>query len=72
MKIKIYLLIQTVWIENVPLSSTYSAYPDRYFAETVMDKLMNVNKNDSEFDTTYRIEEIDYYSQLEEVPVMRG
>ena len=67
----IYLLIQTTWNGSVPLSSIYSAYPNRHLAEAVMNKLKSVNKNIREYDITYCIEEIDYYSQLKEVPIMK-
>ncbi len=70
---KVFLLIATIWDGTTPIKHDYSIYDNKEDAEKVNAILQNLNKKENfHLRISYNIEEIMYYNDIAQIPIIKS
>lgn len=69
---KIFLLNQYIWNGTILLKNIQTAFTTRELAERTLQAVKDINKNNKNdvITTSFHIEEIDFYSDEKQVPIL--
>lgn len=66
---KVYILTMTLWNGTVPMKKIFSVFSTKELAELTCSKMKEKNIN-NQFSLGYDIEEVDFYQNIKEIPIL--